>query len=318
MSIASKSTVPAPLFCDPIYDGAADPVPVFNRQERCWWLLYTNRRATVDVPGVAWVHGTDIGIASTRDRGTTWKYRGTVNFEPFERGRNTYWAPEILYHEGVYHAYVSYITGIPADWNDTRHILHYTSTNLWDFKFESRLKLSSDRVIDAGVFPLPGGGWRMWYKDETNRSHSYAADSKDLYNWTVVGPVITDCAHEGPNVFRWRGKYWMVTDPWDGIGVYQSDDLTTWKRQDNILREPGKRPQDSFRAGHPDVLVQGDDAYLFYFLHPGGVDTRGGRDRVTPLAQRRTVLQVAKLQEAGGIITCDRDAAFELTLKDEE
>lgn len=309
--------VRAPLFCDPVYDGAADPVPVFHRGEGCWWLLYTNRRATVETPGVGWVHGTDIGIASTRDGGTTWKYRGTCHFEAYEPGRNTFWAPEVVYHEGMYHAYVSYITGIPSDWNDTRHIHHYTSTNLWDWKFESRLRLSSDRVIDAGVFPLPGGGWRMWYKDETNHSHSYAADSEDLYHWRVVGPVITDCAHEGPNVFRWRGYYWMVTDPWDGIGVYRSSDLSNWTRQGNILREPGRREQDGFRAGHPDVLVQGDEAFLFYFVHPGGVDTQGGRDRVTPLGQRRTVLQVAKLEESNGVITCDRDQPFELLLKDE-
>ncbi|MEZ4836778.1 MAG: DUF6713 family protein [Caldilineaceae bacterium] len=40
----------APLFRDPIYDGAADPTVIWNRQEQCWWLLYTNRRANVDLP----------------------------------------------------------------------------------------------------------------------------------------------------------------------------------------------------------------------------------------------------------------------------
>ncbi len=310
-------TPPAPLFVDPIYNGAADPVPIWNPQEKCWWLLYTNRRATVETPGVAWVHGTDIGIASTRDRGITWKYRGTCNFEPIEPGRNTFWAPEVLWHDGVCHMYVSYITGIPTDWNDTRHIVHYTSTNLWDWKLESRLALSSDRVIDACVFRLPSGTWRMWYKDETHDSHTYAADSADLHTWTPIGSVITDCAHEGPNVFAWRGQHWMITDPWDGLGVYRSADLQTWKRQDNILRDPGTRPDDNFRAAHADVLVQGDEAYLFYFVHPGGVDLHASRGRTTPCEQRRTSLQVARLTASNGVIACDRNQPFELQLWDE-
>src|ERR1035437_7739267 len=57
----AASPAPAPLFRDPIYDGASDPVAIWNRQERNWWLLYTQRRANVDGPGVARVHGCDIG-----------------------------------------------------------------------------------------------------------------------------------------------------------------------------------------------------------------------------------------------------------------
>lgn len=36
-----------PLFRDPVYDGAADPVVIWNRAERKWFMLYTNRRANV-------------------------------------------------------------------------------------------------------------------------------------------------------------------------------------------------------------------------------------------------------------------------------
>ncbi len=42
--------VPAPLFRDPIYDGAADPTVIWNRAEGAWWLLYTARRANVPGP----------------------------------------------------------------------------------------------------------------------------------------------------------------------------------------------------------------------------------------------------------------------------
>lgn len=51
----------APLFRDPIYDGAADPVIIWNKEEKAWWIFYTNRRAFGPNCGVAFVHGTDIG-----------------------------------------------------------------------------------------------------------------------------------------------------------------------------------------------------------------------------------------------------------------
>jgi len=48
-NVASK-----PLFRDPVFDGAADPVVVWNRQERKWFMFYTNRRANVPgLPGVS-------------------------------------------------------------------------------------------------------------------------------------------------------------------------------------------------------------------------------------------------------------------------
>jgi len=43
-----RRPAPAPLFRDPVHDGAADPTLVWNRQEKCWWMLYTNRRADAD------------------------------------------------------------------------------------------------------------------------------------------------------------------------------------------------------------------------------------------------------------------------------
>jgi hypothetical protein len=274
LSLFSQEAPPAPspLFRDPIYDGASDPVIIWNREERNWWLLYTQRRANVDAPGVSWVHGCDIGVARSIDDGHSWRYLGTLPGLEFERGRNTFWAPEILWHEGVYHMYASYVPGVPRDWSGPRRILHYTSPDLWQWKFHGPLKLSSERVIDACVERLAPGRWRMWYKDEANSSHTFAADSTDLDQWTVSGEVIGGKGHEGPNVFRWHDTWWMITDHWDGLGVFHSDDGLTWKRQpNNILREPGKRPDDGVKGGHADVLVQGNDAWIFYFTHPGRV-----------------------------------------------
>ena len=38
-----KQTAPAPLYRDPVYDGVADPVVVWNKEDRSWWMLYTQR-----------------------------------------------------------------------------------------------------------------------------------------------------------------------------------------------------------------------------------------------------------------------------------
>ncbi len=305
----------APLFRDPIYDGAADPVVIWNHEEKSWWLLYTNRRANVSCRGVGWVHGTDIGFASSADRGHTWYYRGVLAGLEFERGRNTFWAPEIIRSQKAYHMYVSYVPGVPHDWSGPRSIVHMTSSNLWDRQYESTLNLSSNRVIDAAILQLPNGLWRMWYKDEANGSWTYAADSNDLYHWQVQGPVITDCAHEGANVFHWRGRYWMITDYWQGLGVYRSEDAEHWERQQNILDTPGQRADDGAIGGHADVVVLGDRAFIFYFTHPDWDRTQPyDMQAVHPYNVKRTSLQVAELELHGAALTCDRDKPFDFTL----
>ncbi len=306
----------APLFRDPIHDGAADPTVIWNRQEQSWWLLYTNRRANVKCQGVAWLHGTDIGIASSSDEGHSWRYRGNLQGLEFERGRNTFWAPEVIWHADSYHMYVSYVPGISNDWSGTRHILHMTSRNLWDWKFESKLNLSSDKVIDAAVLRLSSGAWRMWYKDEVNQSHTYAADSADLFNWTVCGPVITECPHEGPNVFYWQQSYWMITDFWNGLGVYRSDDAEHWERQGTILDVPGRRTEDGVIGGHADIEVQGDRAFIFYFTHPAWLRTEQyGMNDTHPYHVKRTSIQVAELELINDKLVCDRNKPFDFTLQ---
>ena len=67
-----KQTAPAPLYRDPVYDGVADPVVVWNKEDRSWWMLYTQRRANVNAGNVAYCYGNDIGIASSRDMAGRW------------------------------------------------------------------------------------------------------------------------------------------------------------------------------------------------------------------------------------------------------
>ena len=45
----------APLFRDPIYDGAADPSIIWNSMEKTWWIFYTNRRAFSPKSGIEYV-----------------------------------------------------------------------------------------------------------------------------------------------------------------------------------------------------------------------------------------------------------------------
>lgn len=304
----------APLFRDPIYDGAADPVVVWNHIEQAWWMIYTNRRATAGGPKFAWVHGTDLGVASSLDGGQSWTYRGTLTGLEHEWGHNTFWAPEIFWHDGIYHMYVSYIQGVPHDWpGHTRHLLHYTSPDLLTWTFHGTLKLSSDRVIDACIYPLPDGRFRMWYKDEANGAHTYAADSSDLYHWEVVGPVITGQAHEGPNVFRFRDSYWMIVDEWRGQAVYRSDDLEHWEWNNQILDQPGVRIDDGVIGLHADVVVQDNEAYIFYFTHPDRVE---GVDHASEPA-RRSSIQAARLDVVDGKLICPRDEELNIRLRPE-
>ena len=323
MSDANSKQPPAPLYRDPLYDGAADPTIIYNRQDREWWIVYTQRRASIDGPGAAYGHGTDIGTASSRN-GRHWCYRGILEGLRFERGHNSFWAPEVIWHAGRYHMYVTYVRGVSSDWycpggRIEHSIVHMTSANLWDWRKESVLPLSSERVIDACVHRLPDGRWRLWYKDECDHAHTWAADSPDLFHWQVAGPVITDCEHEGPNVFQWRGSYWMVVDAWKGLAVYRSPDAQRWTRQADILGQPGKRPEDGVIGQHADVLVQGDQAYIIYFTHPGR--TREVPERVygvEPYETRRTVLQVARLEMQGETLACDRDRPFDFDRRPEE
>jgi hypothetical protein len=305
--VASK-----PLFRDPVHDGAADPVVIWNRKERKWFMLYTNRRANIkNSTGVEWVHGTRIGIAESTNNGTTWKYRGTAEIA-YGSADITHWAPDVVYHAGSYHMYLTIVPGIFKDWNATRDIVHLTSKDLLKWKYESTLKLSSDRVIDASLARLPNGSWRMWYNNERDKKSIYYADSPDLYRWQDHGKALGERG-EGPKVFHWKNQNWMVIDTWKGLAIYGSDDHLNWTRQpENLLETPGKGIDDQVIGGHPDVVVSGERAYLFYFTHPG---RQGPNAKNDGYEQRRSSIQVVELKYNNGVITCDRDQPTRVNLQ---
>lgn len=303
-----------PLFRDLVFDGAADPTIIWNNQEKKWFMFYTNRRANAkNETGVTWVHGTRIGIAESSDDGATWTYRDTANINYRPTPEYTHWAPEVIEYNGLYHMYLTYVPGIFTDWNHPRNILHLTSTDLLNWNYESTLQLACDKVIDACVFQLPDGNWRMWYNNEKDKKSIYYADSPDLYNWTDKGKAVGDRG-EGPNVFQWKGKYWMIVDNWAGLGLFYSDDLLNWTKQpERILEEPGTGPEDGTMGGHAQVVVNGDRAYVIYFLHPGRIKNKP--ESPDPVESRRSLIQIAELNYENGKITCDRNKPVYIKLK---
>lgn len=315
---AQRHSAPVPMYRDPITDGAADPVVFYNHSENCWWMLYTQRRANVETADVAYCYGNPIGIAQSDDHGASWYYRGTLDLA-FERGDNTFWAPEIIEDKGTYHLFVAYIKGVRNHWGGKATLIHYTSKNLWDWKYRGPLVVGGDNLIDISIIKQDNGLFRAWYK--TVNSQIWTTESKDLKTWSKGIPVITDHPCEGPKVFKYREYYWMLTDEWHGMRVYRSSDLKTWERQGLILDGPSNRPEDTPSGAHGDVVVVNDRAYVIYFTHPGRkshsdapLDSYGN----IPYSLRRSSIQCAPLTFEGGTLICNRTQDFDFYLPDQE
>jgi hypothetical protein len=310
-----------PLFRDPVFDGAADPIVIWNPHVQRWWMFYTNRRASAPgLSGVTWVHGTKIGIAESADGGATWSYVGTADIAlPPDIGGTepTQWAPEIATGpDGVHHLYLAVVPGVFEDWQHPRTMVQLTSTDLRTWRNAQALSLASDRVIDAAVHRLPDGTWRMWYNNERDHKSIYYADSPDLTHWTDRGKAagVGERPGEGPFVFEWKGHAWMLVDLWKGLGVYRSDDFAHWTPQtENLLGVPGHGADDGVIGGHPGVVVSGGRAFCFYFTHPDRAATLDpkNQDAFNP---RRSSIQVVELIEHDGQLTCDRDAPTHIKL----
>jgi hypothetical protein len=303
---------PVPLYRDPVHDGAADASIVHDARAGEWVMFYTNRRADLtlaDPKDVRWVHGTAIGVARSKD-GATWRYTGTAAI-PTRCTGATLWAPEVQRFGDTWHMWLTVVPGVFRDWNAPRFLVHLTSRDLKSWTCGERLDLGSDRIIDASVLALPTGGYRLWFNDERAGKTIRYADSTDLRTWTVRGTAVTTPG-EGPKAFRWRNRWWLISDAWKGLLVQHSPDGETWTAQPgHLLGEPGTRPTDRAKAQHPDVVVAGERVYLIYFVHQSGEDAA----RRDTLWGRRSVLQVAELREADGVIAVDRAAPVTMRLQ---
>jgi len=295
-----------PLYIDPVYNGPSDPMVCYNSKAKKWYMYYTSRRLTVDsISHIAQIHGTPIGIAESSDGGATWKYKGNCKIDYKPDANPTYWAPEIFEYKNLYHMFLSYVPGIFDNWNHPRNIVHLTSKNGVDWKTYEVVNLGN-KVIDACVYHLPNGLWRMWYKNEAaNSDIIWYADSKDLYRWEVKGPVsLGGIKGEGPNVIFWHNKYYLIVDEWKGLSVFSSDDATVWTKQKDYLvagvplgSAEGNRPRfaDGSRGNHADIEVVGNHAYMFYFSE-------------TPASMKQHGLAVyvqELIYHEDGTVTCD-------------
>jgi hypothetical protein len=189
--------------------------------------------------------------------------------------------------------------------------VHLTSRDLRTWRDARPVKLATTHAIDASVVRMPDGGWRMFYNNELDDKAIWHADSPDLERWTDRGKLIADQAGEGPKAFRWRDKWWLITDVWRGLAVYSSDDGAAWTRQHgNLLEVSGRGADDQVKGAHADVVVSGDRAWLFYFTHPG----RTGANADT-YETRRSSIQVVELRQDGGRLIADRDAPTRMSLR---
>ncbi|MBQ2939613.1 MAG: glycosyl hydrolase [Clostridia bacterium] len=303
----------APLFRDPVHDAPADPMIIWNREERSWWMLYTARRADAESDRYEWLFGTQIGVASSVD-GRSWLYRGELDLG-IEPGMNTYWAPEVVWEDGVYHMFVTYSRGVSSRWHRDYYMAHLTATNMWEWHFEGFLDVGKP-AFDATCQKLVNGNWRLWFRG--NRE-TVCLESTDLYNWErvscegVVGP------QEGPNVFRWKGAYWMIADTWRGQAVFRSEDATHWERRGLVLDTPGTRPYDQNYGQHAYVLRNADRAFIVYFINPKhNRDEKNGIRIGLEYDERRSLVQIAELECDGETITCDRSKPFDMDLQPED
>jgi len=307
----SSKVAPQPLYRDHKYDGAADPVVIWNSVENKWFMFYTNRRANVPgLTGVEWVHGTPIGIAES-ENGVNWQYRADANID-YAVDKPTWWAPDVFYGRGEYHMYLTVVPGIFDNWSHPRYIIHLTSQNLLDWQYQSRLSLNTEKVIDADVVQVSGGKYRLYYNDEPDGKSIYYAESSDLYSWQDKGKVNVDSRGEGPVVFQWQGYWWMIVDAWKGLAVFRSEDMERWQIQpDRLLEAPGTGIDDGVKGGHPDVYVSSGRAYLFYFTHPGRTKENGHLDNSET---RRSSIQVSELKFVNDWLVTDRNVPVYLQL----
>ena len=309
-TVSGIQNAPAPLFRDPICDGAADPTIIWNPQEKSYWIFYTNRRVKccTGCTGVQWVFGTDIGIATSFDGGATWQYRGIAKLKGksdlnWDNNKNTFWAVEVIYDQGIYHMYASITPGILSAWNESiAGIVHLSATdplNGWSYDDIPYTRIHQG--IDPTVHKLDDGKWYMWGK------YSDVQSSTDLVHWNLVNSSAPRTG-EAPYVFYWKNYYWIIWDPTSsdgnaGLVVKRSADGRSWTTQANILNGEGTRSGEGGVDGkHCSVAVLSDRAYIIYFAQ-GGNGTGNA-----------SCLQAAPLSVSNGVLSANRNASFDFVL----
>ncbi|MEM7473527.1 MAG: sulfatase-like hydrolase/transferase [Planctomycetota bacterium] len=313
--------VTSPLFADPHYNGSCDPEVVWNENEKEWFVYYTARRATRK--NATYV-GTPIGVISSPDL-ASWRFRGYCSFDG-TKGKpdnaNTHWAPGIIVRDGQLHMFATYKDSAEAPWGGDGVIRHYVAPlddPVDGWRLVGVPELNQPDPIDVSLIQV-ADEFRAYYRVGKGGGIQWAT-STDLEHWENQGKCLGDVNsdqrgfgyQEAPYVFQFQNKFWMLTDPHNGLAVFHSSDGVTWRRQRRILKEEGTGKADTTLARHPSVAIVGERAFIFYHTEPNRPYPSPPAEQRTP-HQKISFLQMAELKIQDGQLTCDRDAQIDLDL----
>ncbi len=314
-------SVTKPIFADPNYHGSCDPEIVWNPTKQEWFVYYTARRATREQ---ATYVGTPLGVISSPDL-VNWRFRGYCSFDGkkgMPDNEDTHWAPGIIAARDHLHMFATYKASAEPPWGGDGVIRHYKAPlddPIDGWKLAGVPEFHQPDPIDVSLLQIDGE-FRAYYRVGRGGGIQWAS-SPDLSQWTNHGKCLGDVNaspevrgfgyQEAPYVFQWQGRYWMLTDPHEGLAVFHSPDGITWTQQQRILREPGEGEADATLARHPSVAVLDDRAFVFYHTEPNRPYPTPPPAQRTP-HQKISFLQMAELEIENGQLVCDRNA--EITL----
>ncbi len=311
------SHIPAPIYADPHYTGSCDPEIIYNEKTKEWFFFYTGRRPA---QGVAATCGNPIGVAKSKNL-IDWEFKGFCKFDG-KGGKpdseQTYWAPGIIVNGNDVHMFVTYKPDATPPWGTGGSIAHY-KTNIDDLVNGWKrvdVVIDEDNCLDASVLKLDDGRFRMYYVggNENGKKRIKYAESSDLFTWKTKGVVLGDVNNkkvhgygyqEAVYVFRWKKKFFMLTDPHDGLCTYVSEDGITWSYQSQIMNEgESNRTLDWTKARHPSVIVRGNQAFIIYHVEPFRPHKARGAN--LEKHQRYSFIQMAELKFENETLTCTR------------
>lgn len=307
-----------PVFADPNYTGSCDPEIVWNPVAKEWLFFYTGRRPSL---GIAATCGNPIGVARSKDF-FNWSFNGYCMFDGIggkPDSEQTFWAPGIIIDGKTAHMFVTFKPDATPPWGTGGSIAHYITTtdNMTNGWKKVDVVINEDNCLDANVLKLKNGVFRMYYVGGVNNGKKRIkyAESSDLNQWNVVGEVLGDVNNksvhgysyqEAVYVFQWNKKFYMITDPHDGLSVYNSIDGISWKYEGQIMgNNSSKRNLDWTKARHPSVIIKNNKAYIFYHVEPFRPDKAKGD--ALEKHQRYAFIQMAELTINNGKLFCIRN-----------
>lgn len=330
----NKNSVPAPLFVDPNYHGSCDPEIIKNTTDGYYYIYYTARRSLLQNNFVR----TPIGVIRSKNL-TDWEFMGYCQFDGIGGQKDadaTFWAPAIVSHKGMLHMFVTWkpdTCTTAGPWGGPSYIVHYAASEtdpLNGWQKMSALHGDSLNALDATAY-IKNDSCYLWFKGKetgAKKNELFQMVSTDFNHWEQKGFSQSDVFNasatgsnfeEAPYLFYWKNRYWLITDPHNGLFAYSSDDAENWKFQGTIMLEGSSRPMDGSMARHCSVVVIGDRAFIVYHVEPWrryDLEKLKGPERVPifkqPVENRRSVLQMAELEFENDKLICNREKAIEI------